>query len=561
MTAFFRFNLILILCLFHTIASGQTTLTWDDGSTHGGTSVHVDSSPTGGETFYRVVTQASAVGGWRTVLRVTNGEAEVSIRLGAIPTDAQFHKQSALPGDDGFVMHANEYSPTQEWFIRVKASVGATWELVTGEPFVQNLGTLAGGGASSSGVVPIGPEGMRFFQTSVPANTQAWRLWLSGGMQDIQVRKDQIPHPDLVWGERQAAQMLLVPPYLGDVPEVHFMTVVDAPGTNIELDSRLQTVTTLNFGSATTINSTGYGYHSFRVDVPVDEIAWEVEATTNTGATAAVAVRRVDVPNEHHNEAFSEVAGATSNSLTLSPPTLTNGAYYVTVYAEGASNFTLTTGPPAITIMNFVDSVPNPQPNKAGWVFFQVPDLTPQVTSLGWQVALSNHVPGTEIAIRRNAVPSRWNRRSNGNTTAVAGHVDFSDLDGCLQRPGHQADVWYIGIYQPNAPLGAFTLTTTELSPASVSFNGGTIATTAQPSDKWEFYRVDVPVGALGWDLRLINVTSGMPEIAVRKATFPTTLSFDGWGGPEQATSWALGRSWHATVDWTDWEKLERRSR
>jgi len=42
--------------------------------------------------------------------------------------------------------------------------------------------------------------------------------------------------------------------------------------------------------------------------------------------------------------------------------------------------------------------------------------------------------------------------------TGSEGYVDFSSTSGELVQIGHQADVWYIGIYMPTQPLGNFVL-------------------------------------------------------------------------------------------------------
>ena len=75
-------------------------------------------------------------------------------------------------------------------------------------------------------------------------------------------------------------------------------------------------------------------------------------------------------------------------------------------------------------------------------------------------MSLANQVPGTEIAIRRNAVPGQWNYRNNDDnySSSYLGYVDLSSSYGLLQQPGHQADIWYIGVYTPNQALGSFVL-------------------------------------------------------------------------------------------------------
>ena len=175
---------------------------------------------------------------------------------------------------------------------------------------------------------------------------------------------------------------------------------------------------------------------------------------------------------------------------------------------------------------------------------------------------LSNHVAGTEIALRRNAVPSRWNSRActancTGYSTAAA--VDYSGTGGFLQRPGHQADIWYIGIYQPSAALGSFVLTGQELTASPLGFDGAgaSRAITNQVANKWQYFIFNVPTNTMGWDLRLTNIaTSGNPYLTICRDRLPFDLnSHDNngnyWYYPWTSTTWPSGYSWGAGYDWT----------
>ena len=46
-----------------------------------------------------------------------------------------------------------------------------------------------------------------------------------------------------------------------------------------------------------------------------------------------------------------------------------------------------------------------------------------------------------------------------------------------------------------------------------LAFNGGVAAVSAQESRTWRYFEVVVPEGALGWDLRLENVSGGRPRM------------------------------------------------
>lgn len=533
-----------------------TELDWDPGLTHRGTEVFTNSSATGGDYYFKITTENPSVGVWRTALNVTGGSAQLFMSQGSLPTSNSFQFASADLGSNGFVLSSPQFSAAQDWFILVTATPGAQWTLVTGDAFVQDLGTVATNSLSGSGNVIIGAEGVRYFKTTMPNNLPAWRLWLNGTANEIFVKNNAAPHPynTSTFDLAKAAQMLVVPNYLmaGDS---YFVGVFGPRGQTINLDSRVHSFAPLAFNTTTNFTVTGFGYATFRVQVPVQQIAWELKATPILG-NPNIAVRRNLVPNENNNDAFSEVAAPIADSLTLVPPNLSDGTFYITVYGNAPYTVSLKNGNPVITDMNYVDTRTNDDPNRVGWRYYRVPDIAQQLGTRGWDLFLSNAPPGTEIALRRNAVPGRWNYRANdrpwSNTVA---NVDFSGID-FLQRPGHQADIWYIGIYNPNFALGNFTLNTRELVPASLSFDTGALSVTNVPSGKWQFFRVDMPTNALGWDVRFVNVNSGAPQLVVRRDRLPDGLYTTYFPGccswqPASSTNWSSGYQWLADVDYT----------
>ena len=116
-------------------------------------------------------------------------------------------------GSDGFVLDAREFQAGQDWFICVSDLPGASWRLLSGDVFVQDLGTLAADASSGSGPVEMGPEGMRYFRTATAMDTLGWRRWLNGAGNTLLVRKATVPRLASGLNElHQAAQMLVVPP-------------------------------------------------------------------------------------------------------------------------------------------------------------------------------------------------------------------------------------------------------------------------------------------------------------------------------------------------------------
>ena len=84
----------------------------------------------------------------------------------------------------------------------------------------------------------------------------------------------------------------------------------------MHLHSRIQTVTDAAFGSTQTVSCSGTdsGYRTFRVQVPIDQIAWE-NAVTNMSGDGNVCLRRDMVPNEFHNDAIADTAGIHAASM------------------------------------------------------------------------------------------------------------------------------------------------------------------------------------------------------------------------------------------------------
>lgn len=543
--------------------SAVNQLTWDPGTTHPGTQASSQPNAVGGDYYFKVTTQNSSVGGWRTAVNVGSGSALVYLRRGSLPvanTDGSVSADySSVIGasSNGFVLQPGQFTGSEDWFYLVRGTVGATWNIVSGEVFVQDLGTITANGSSGSGNVPMGAEGTRFFRTNSASGIESWELYLNGQTQDILVRTTQIPFVDGTHHLRRAGQMLVVPPYLDSGAATYYVAFSGTRGATYNLDSRIHAVTDINFTSSTPLSVSGYRYRTFRVQVPIQQIAWEPRIAPSSGS-AGIAIRQNQVPNEDRNDAFSEVAGGATNSVTLSPTILTDGTWYVTIYSTVNYNATLTSGQPVVTDINFTSTSVNDAPAKVGWRYYRLFDIAQQLGSLGWDLFLQNHVAGTEIALRRNAVPSRQKFRDgdlNPGTQERNGDIDFSSTAGFLQRPGHQADIWYVGIYQPNVPLGTFTLQTQPLTAAATTFDGSTTPVSNQPSGKWHYRVVTVPAGVLGWDLRITGVTAGLPRLVVRRDQLPTRLD-DGNGGgwspqPTVTSTWPTGNSWAAGTDWT----------
>ena len=522
-------------------------LGWDLGATHEGSLVASNFSGASGDYFFKITTANPSLGAWRTALKLLAGEAHLYLSRSVLPTVAGADFKSERAGSDGFVLGSTQFAPNETWYLLVRAAAGARWTLVSGAPYVQDLGTVADDGTTGSGSVEMGPEGMRFFSAIAPANMLAWRLWLNGQSNSIYLKKTSLPLP-LANELSQAGQTLVVPPYLTGGQQ-YLIGVSGPPGTNINLDSRQQPIVDLPYGNNAGSVVAGFGYTTYRVQVPPQQIAWQLSLPSTNGSPN-FSVRRNTVPNENYNDVFSELAGAVTDHIALVPPALSDGTFYVTVYGNGPHQFTLQSGPAVVTDIDYISTVGNDDTNRVGWRYYRVTDIGQQLGSLGWELILTNFAPGTKIALRRNAAPSLWSFRSP-NLSALNYYDLLSTFEG-LQQPGHQADVWYIGVYNPTLPLGPFTLITRELQATPLT-DSVPLARTNRPPGLWEFFRLEVPatvggVPVLGWDVRLTNVTRGNPTLVIRRDAFPVSV---GTSITPSATNWPAGGSWAAGVDWT----------
>ncbi|WP_367873923.1 hypothetical protein [Luteolibacter sp. Populi] len=550
-----------------------TTLTWDPGTAETGTAVFSNSNTRAGRHYFKVTTQSSDIGGWRTRLTMSSGEAALYFSKTALPTVASSTHSSVQTGSDGLVLRDDQFAANEEWNLMVYSTEGAQWSLVSGKPYVHDLGPLPFTDANSNGQYDIGeavtaqnapaapmpPEGIRFYKSSIPSGTPAWSMWLGGSNREIALRSNKLPfHNNATqYTRKQAGQMLLVPPVLGAGTTTWFASVLAPQGEVIGLDSRIQTVSDLPYnGSINNVGVTAAPYRVYRVQVPVDQIAWDIQATAVAG-NPDIAVRKGSVPAEFDNEAFSSTPGSATEAITLVPNYLTDGTWYITVWGNASYTFSLKNGDPLITPLSFTDLKVNDQTARSGWRFYALTDIPAQVGALGWELQLANQVPGTQIALRRNKVPGRWQKRADGSTTVAdtaATYMDENSTNGFIQRFNHQADVWYVGIFAAQQPLGAFTLDVHPITPPTLGLES-TTQITGLDALKWRYYRMDIGADQQGWDLRLKNATGGNCTLLVRRDLLPFNTgtnngSSSSWG-PSSDPSWPSGYQWAGGGDWT----------
>lgn len=552
----------------------MNTLAWDPGTADAGTAVFTNLNTDGGAYYFKITTELADLAAWRTALDVLVGEADLYIKQNALPytnsAGQSFTDSSTYAGDDGFTRYlSNTTGAGQTWYILVLADTGSTWKLLSGDVYVENLGTLAADAGSGSGLAVVPPEGIRYFKTTIPSDAYAWRLWLQNAAgsatlnQPFYVRQGLAPHPSSTgyYDRTCTGQGLLVPTYLvPGSPTNYYVGIPGAPGQSFQLDSRQQEIIDETYNHTLVGQSAdGFLYKTYRIPVPPAQIAWEVTAEPVSGTNPDLAVRRGQVPNEFNNNAFSEIDSTTvSDSITLVPTALSDGSFYVTVYGDSAFAFNLRNREPIITQIDFNSTTTNNDLNRVGWRYFAVLDIGQQLGQLGWLLELTNHVPGTEIAIRRNFVPGRWNYRQNGSVSVnQTSYNDQSSTLGFLQDPNHPADVWYVGIYSPAANLGAFTLDSGSHTPIEIPMDGFTSTALQLLPKSYIFYRVDVPAqtngqDVLGWELRMTAWAGERPTMYIRRDQLPTSSGAPGWYYPWTSTTWPSGYQWGTSSgDWS----------
>lgn len=375
----------------------------------------------------------------------------------------------------------------------------------------------------------------------------------------LAVRRTAVPFIDGTRDHQQLGHMLLVPPYLNSGGDTYFLAVSGTRGMVLNLDSRSAPVNDIAFGSTTPFTLPAAGYAVYRTQVPIDQIGWQTELR-GLSTNVDLAVRRDNAASEWFNDAYSEVAGTAGDSVTLVPPILTNGTYYITIYNSGnAASGTLVNRVPFSPVpddVTFIGTSRNDEagtpaddanPNKAGWRYFRVGVADPQGISeqlrkLGWELALSGAPAGTEIALRRNFLPGKWSYRNgfNGNEQGSNYYQDFNSATGFLQRPSHQADIWYVGIYKSGTALGNFTLARTEMVAPVVPFANGQTEMTNHPAGTWRYFTVEVPedAGAIGWDFRTLGAT-GLITVEVKRGSPSNSGDFSAspyWTHPNTST-------------------------
>ncbi|MGZ5568463.1 MAG: InlB B-repeat-containing protein, partial [Limisphaerales bacterium] len=325
----------------------------------------------------------------------------------------------------------------------------------------------------------------------------------------------------------------------------------------------------------------------FRVQIPSNTPSWKVALHTVSGEAMLVALKDV-VPNIVAASTFSSTNGTSPGRkmqkindefFVLQPaPGQTNlapGTYYLMAVAEGLnatnnlrigtsnSTFTITSyGPLPITDLGPLtsDIYTNISLGGGETVAYQ---FSVSAAIYGFEIRLENRI-GNPVALYRpglrlpdpgmavTGVAADSYGCEGGETTSVDGSGSLVTL--LSPSPGVYSIV--IKARQSGAiiPDATFTLhidATTPPGTIQFPFDGSTDTVTNQATNGWRYYAIDVPAGALGWDVRLTNVTSGNPKMVVRRDVPPLSLTTAPWSTPGSSSSWATSNQWAAAADWT----------
>jgi hypothetical protein len=231
------------------------------------------------------------------------------------------------------------------------------------------------------------------------------------------------------------------------------------------------------------------------------------------------------------------------------------GTYYLAVASEGmnpsspylgtnSSSYTLTSyGPLGVTNIGVVDNtgvtdIIVTNSNKAGQLSafqFVVPPNT-----LSMELHLENRVGNPNMLLRVD------NQLTGGSDSyGVDGGQGYTWSSQTLINIANPVATNYTLMVQAVASGGdaSYRLRIHALGPLPVAFDGGVSPITNQPAGTWQYFVINVPANALGWDLRINGATNGNPYLYVCRDQSPSQSNLYGWT-PQYSATWPSGYQW-----------------
>jgi hypothetical protein len=324
----------------------------------------------------------------------------------------------------------------------------------------------------------------------------------------------------------------------------------------------------------------------FRVTIPADTPSWKMHLSTNHGEALLIALKDC-LPNVGALATTSATNASGGRKMQkigdeeflLLPPAgmshLIAGDYFVAVVGEGdtpPSGNAVGSGTSSVTVSSIGPAPVQPLGTitstdtvvtgtlRAGETCVYQFQVTPGTLSV--EASLEDRVNNPIMVLRPGPVPP--NPGTVGSTGTPP--VDNYGNDGG-ETLGNSVHPTLITIANPSntvyslvvkaRPVGSmatnasYTLRLNASGASLVTFDGGSSSISGQTAGTWRYFRVQVPTNAVGWDLRLTQVNSGLPRMVVRRGSLPNTmLTTSGWI-PVGATSWPSNHQWAVGQDWT----------
>jgi hypothetical protein len=323
----------------------------------------------------------------------------------------------------------------------------------------------------------------------------------------------------------------------------------------------------------------------YKVQVPVGAASWKLRLVPTNGE-AMMLIQKDYLPNVAGGGSSPvQVAGGRSvqkggnelfTQLPRSSPlefTITNGTYYIAVVSEGSnpinggytgtnsSSYTLYSyGPATTNLLGTVDASGatdisyNDSLEGSDFKFYQ---FTVPPGTLSLEVHLDNRVANPYMTLRAdNDLP----RPINGYSFSD-GHNYTWAHDSLINLTSPTATNYTLCVqantYVSGYSNATYTIRLHALGLIPVAFDGGTNRINNQAAGTWQYFTINVPANAFGWDLRLTNVTSGNPQLVIRRDVLPDGLSTHtdngGYWYSYLSTSWPSGYQWAAGYDWASY--------
>jgi len=339
-------------------------------------------------------------------------------------------------------------------------------------------------------------------------------------------------------------------------------------GTNLSIP-----VVSLPFtNGVVTTNLLGREAAYYSIVVPTNLPSWRLRLGTNSGE-ALLMLQKDALPNvgaggypPTYLYGGRKLQKAGNEQYLLMPSSgqsnLAAGTYYLAVASEGmnpvypylgtnSSSYTLTSyGMLSVSNIGTVDNtgvsdILVTNSNEAGQLSafqFVVPPNT-----LSLEVHLENQVGNPVMLLRTD------NQLTGGyDSYGVDGGQGYTWSSQTLINIANPAATNYTLMVQAIASGGnaSYRVRIHALGPLPVAFDGGSSSITNQAAGTWQYFVVNVPANAFGWDLRINGATNGNPYLYVCRDQSPSQSNPYYWN-PQYSTTWPSGYQWQAGYDWT----------